>query len=637
MKDLNQFNKSKFTDSATSFEDFLHKNRIRTNNVLNNVLWYFVITGPTIALGIFFGAFSNVKYITCIIISLSVILLASIHKLLSGKFPSSIFTCLFALISMELIIIYMASSKISIYLTYFIVPFVSLLFIDKRIYHISCAINYVCVMLSVFHTAPYYAQVRNDYTSSLSWFINFMSGITIETIIMYITGTAISITTTRYLKKLYENQKLLFKNKQMMDEQLEILNSMTDIYSHINIINFNDETIVSLNSASKSIEKIAFEKQQHSEIDQQLSNQIIIDQTKNFLDFTNLTTLQQRMKKLKFITAEFLSTTTGWFRVQYISIEQNDDLIPVRLIYTIQDIDEEKQKEENLKRISNTDQLTRLFNRRAYEDSIKKYETQVIENDFVLFSIDVNGLKNVNDNLGHVAGDELLQGASFSMLAVLGHTGTVFRTGGDEFLITTRTQQNCEDLKNQLIKISKNWHGNIVDELSLSIGYAKASDYPRASIHELEKIADANMYRDKELYYLSKGIDRRSQQKAFSSICNSYTKILNINLNTDSYSIIRMNLNEKNEGFGYSDKISTWLHTFGMSGMVHPDDLENYYEKTDIEYLRNYFRENNNEFYLTYRRKIEGKYYKSLMQISKADDFSEENQNLYLFVKNIDY
>ena len=89
------------------------------------------------------------------------------------------------------------------------------------------------------------------------------------------------------------------------------------------------------------------------------------------------------------------------------------------------------------------------------------------------------------------------------------------------------------------------------------------------------------------------------------------------------------------EEMGFSHKISLWLRSFGESGNVHPEDLEHYYAMTDIEYLKSYFAAGNEALMFTYRRKKEDDYERVLMDIITADDYSNENQSLYLYVKTI--
>lgn len=71
--------------------------------------------------------------------------------------------------------------------------------------------------------------------------------------------------------------------------------------------------------------------------------------------------------------------------------------------------------------------------------------------DFVYASIDVNGLKIVNDEIGHAAGDELIKGAAKCMKEVIGSYGKVYRTGGDEFVsIFFASKEQLETIKMDL-------------------------------------------------------------------------------------------------------------------------------------------------------------------------------------------
>lgn len=627
--------KSRIKSTAGSFEEFLLENRKKTNQILNTVLWSCTITGPAISIGVAMNFFKNISYLTCILISIFLILCAAIHKYLCKVKASSSFTSLFALISLDLLIIHMSIMNINICLTFFLVPVLSLLFVDKKLFHLTTLFNYAVMFLSVYLVSKYRARFQLDYETPLQYFKYIIGGYTIETIILFFAANAISKSTITYLKQLYENQKLLLSNEALMNEQLDILNSMSEIYKYMNLIDFENSAIISYEGGSTKTEKVYFDEKPHSELCLMISETILIDQIQKFKDFTDLTTIRSRMIKKKIISAEFLNTTSGWFRVQFISIQQGHDNTPVRLIFTIQDIDEEKKEQETLKKISNTDQLTRLYNRRAYDDDVKVYDGKEIEEDFVLLSIDVNGLKQVNDNQGHNAGDELLQGASFAMQAIFGHMGKVYRTGGDEFLVIIHTKDDVEELKNQLKKITKNWHGNIVDSLSVSIGYARKFDYPKAGIHELEKYADEKMYIDKEAYYLSKGIDRKGQQVAYATICESFTTILRINLQDETFSIIKNNPKYFEIDSTLDPSISYWIQDYADKELIHEEDKDYFLEKIDIDYIRSFFQKGYNNLSIFYRHKTKTGYQKAMMELIKTEDFSPSKPQVFLYVRKM--
>ena len=122
--------------------------------------------------------------------------------------------------------------------------------------------------------------------------------------------------------------------------------------------------------------------------------------------------------------------------------------------------------------------------------------------------MDVNGLKPVNDNLGHAAGDELIKGAATCLLSAVGPYGKVYRTGGDEFEVITYAA-DCKAILRDIRLKTALWHGFLADTISVSVGYASRADYPEATVEDLEKIADQHMYEDKERYYIETGKERR--------------------------------------------------------------------------------------------------------------------------------
>ena len=162
--------------------------------------------------------------------------------------------------------------------------------------------------------------------------------------------------------------------------------------------------------------------------------------------------------------------------------------------------------EQKNKYLSECDQLTGLLNRHSYEDRIRRLYK---DNAYLkICAFDVNGLKTVNDTLGHRAGDELLRGAADCIEAVFGNYGKCYRIGGDEYMaILENTAPTPEELKNMLNNRTRCWKGSLVSGLSISIGIAESGD--GREIDELIHLADQRMYANKAEYYEKNGIDRR--------------------------------------------------------------------------------------------------------------------------------
>ncbi|MBO6300685.1 MAG: GGDEF domain-containing protein [Lachnospiraceae bacterium] len=294
----------------------------------------------------------------------------------------------------------------------------------------------------------------------------------------------------------------------MMKEKMGILGSMAEIYDNVNLIDFVHNTEMSIRDAEQTRHGIDFNAQTHTIMNQRIKNQVMPDQLDAFLEFTNIKTVRSRLSHKKLISADFIDVLSGWFRAQYITVDSTLDGIPNVVIYTTRSVDDEKKREENLIRISLTDEMTRMFNRRCYDEDLKELRSGALSDDFVLFSIDVNGLKTVNDTKGHAAGDELIKGAANCLALSVGNKGKVYRTGGDEFMVVIHTD-NPEKLRSDIREKAKEWHGMYTDSMTMSIGYAAYKDHRDTNIDELEHKADADMYADKDRYYKENGIERR--------------------------------------------------------------------------------------------------------------------------------
>jgi len=159
-----------------------------------------------------------------------------------------------------------------------------------------------------------------------------------------------------------------------------------------------------------------------------------------------------------------------------------------------------KESEEKLAYLSMHDRLTGLYNRNYFDEELKRLHKSRSHPVTIVY-VDINGLKMVNDALGHDQGDKLIIAAA----RVLGHSlrspEVLARVGGDEFaavLINT-----CEESAKKVVSRIRNRieaynrkHKAI--PLSLSIGAATANS-SSISLEDLMKTADDLMYRDKAI------------------------------------------------------------------------------------------------------------------------------------------
>ena len=161
------------------------------------------------------------------------------------------------------------------------------------------------------------------------------------------------------------------------------------------------------------------------------------------------------------------------------------------------DITARKTEEEKRKFLSFHDQLTELYNRRYFENEMERLNNSR-KTPISIIVGDLDGLKDVNDNFGHRAGDKYIKDTADIIRNVTRNEDIVARIGGDEYAVLL-PETDEEDVKRVIERISskiefRNKRKN--NSISISIGYAvKNSDN-----EDLEKIfrrADAMMYRNK--------------------------------------------------------------------------------------------------------------------------------------------
>ena len=147
-----------------------------------------------------------------------------------------------------------------------------------------------------------------------------------------------------------------------------------------------------------------------------------------------------------------------------------------------------------------TDALTQVRNRAAFNLAITELVPESHPR-LTLFMVDLNNLKQVNDTLGHPAGDQLICTLAQCLVTAFGSVGDIYRYGGDEFVIvladaSLEEAQAARGRLDQLIREHREHGGHAI---SVAIGMASRldSEYAQASATELLHLADTVMYQIK--------------------------------------------------------------------------------------------------------------------------------------------
>jgi diguanylate cyclase (GGDEF)-like protein/PAS domain S-box-containing protein len=168
------------------------------------------------------------------------------------------------------------------------------------------------------------------------------------------------------------------------------------------------------------------------------------------------------------------------------------------LVLVASDITERKQYEERLEHLSRHDQLTGLYNRAHFELELSRLGGISVY-PLTIITADLDGLKLINDTLGHEHGDKMLSDCAALIRETLRKSDILARVGGDEFaVILPGTDENVGSVVAERIKAKINSYNLKNDSLplSISLGMATADD-ARLSLAELYREADDMMYIDK--------------------------------------------------------------------------------------------------------------------------------------------
>lgn len=161
----------------------------------------------------------------------------------------------------------------------------------------------------------------------------------------------------------------------------------------------------------------------------------------------------------------------------------------------------EREKEKTkLKNLSYVDSLTYAQNRNHFNEYLEQNRNKELHSLGVIY-LDLNGLKEINDKMGHIAGDTFIISASYALQEIF--LDNSYRVGGDEFVVI---EQDVSELLffDQYAKLLKR-----MKELEISVATGCVWKETCSNLSETLQEADQKMYEDKKRYYSLAENDRR--------------------------------------------------------------------------------------------------------------------------------
>lgn len=193
-----------------------------------------------------------------------------------------------------------------------------------------------------------------------------------------------------------------------------------------------------------------------------------------------------------------------WVRERGRLVERDQASRPARIVATVEDISDRRANQAHIEYLASHDALTGLPNRSLLNDRIGQALARADRQRHMVAVIflDLDHFKNINDTLGHSAGDELLVKLAQSLSLVLRKMDTLSRRGGDEFVVLlpeVRSPSEVSAVCEKLLATLREpiWVADREVHVSASMGVAM---YPvdAKNAEALLQLADVAMYRSKQ-------------------------------------------------------------------------------------------------------------------------------------------
>jgi diguanylate cyclase (GGDEF)-like protein len=185
--------------------------------------------------------------------------------------------------------------------------------------------------------------------------------------------------------------------------------------------------------------------------------------------------------------------TATWLHVHAVKVGNG-------LAITSRDVTERRRASDQASFLANHDPLTGLPNRMLLRSRLEAavQHAQREHHKIAIFMIDVDNFKEINDSLGHMVGDQLLNIVAKRLSTTVRATDTVARLGGDEFIVVMPRFKTLADIERCGEKIVQNVSKQIMIDgqkinITVSVGFCIYPDSGR-DVDQLLKNADAAMY-----------------------------------------------------------------------------------------------------------------------------------------------
>ena len=210
------------------------------------------------------------------------------------------------------------------------------------------------------------------------------------------------------------------------------IQAVANIYVGMIRINLKDDTITCIQSNPDLDALLEGHFNDFSKRATAMAEKISADQSRDLLkQFMNPETLEERLRDTRYITQEFMDDKERWIRLRFIVINRMADGSLHHVLMAFESIDEDRKRQEVLRKLSETDLMTGIRNRGSGERLVRRAMAERRCGMFCL--LDADKFKSINDIYGHAVGDKVIIAIADCMKKTFRDSDIIFRLGGDEF------------------------------------------------------------------------------------------------------------------------------------------------------------------------------------------------------------
>lgn len=295
---------------------------------------------------------------------------------------------------------------------------------------------------------------------------------------------------------------LYLRRKHLETERLNReIQAVADIYEDVFHVDFKADEMTDLHRGEADWISLEEEPVVFSQMVVRLFGEMSSDRSRDLLKaFLDPDTLSRRLKGINTITHEFVDIYDRWLRLRFIVVDRDAEGAPWHALLAVESIDEDRKRQESLKRLSETDLMTGVLNRGSGEAKVKERMAEGVQGMFIV--LDVDRFKSINDVFGHSVGDKAIIALADGIKAAFRESDLVFRLGGDEFAVFAADVLDRETGTAVIERLFRRLEGIHIAEMggkqfTVSAGAAFYRAGTDDSFEALYERADAGCYQSK--------------------------------------------------------------------------------------------------------------------------------------------